>query len=159
MVKEADRHFAAGKPVPDSPPDSRGGLLLSRVEGAHLSVPIRLRDGEIYGTFCCFSSRPDPSLTNRDLATMEAFAQIAGEQIQQAIDSDEDRQTKLRRISSILDTRDLEIVYQPAIRLDEPGIDLLRPSRASVQTRMSRLIGGSPPQPRSVSGLNLRCWR
>ena len=25
--------------------------------GAHLSVPIRLRDGRTYGTFCCFSRR------------------------------------------------------------------------------------------------------
>lgn len=61
--------------------------------GAHLSVPIRLRNGDIYGTFCCFSSQPDPSLTSRDLATMEAFAQLAGEQIQKAIDGDEARQT------------------------------------------------------------------
>jgi len=93
--------------------------------GAHLSVPILLRNGKVYGTFCCFSSRPDPSLTNRDLATMEAFAQLAGEQIQEAVDSDEARQTKLRRITAILETRDLEMVYQPAIRLDEPGIEFL----------------------------------
>lgn len=93
--------------------------------GAHLSVPIRLRDGQIYGTFCCFSSRPDPTLTNRALATLKAFAQLAGEQIQQAIDSDEGQQTKWRRITTMLKTRDLEMVYQPAIRLDEPGIEFV----------------------------------
>lgn len=35
--------------------------------GAHLSVPIRLADGQIYGTLCCFSYTPDPSLTRRDV--------------------------------------------------------------------------------------------
>jgi EAL domain-containing protein (putative c-di-GMP-specific phosphodiesterase class I) len=93
--------------------------------GAHLSVPILLRNGDVYGTFCCFSTQPDPSLTNRDLASMEAFAQLAGEHIQQAIDSDEERETQLCRITSILEARDLQMVYQPAIRLDEPGIEFL----------------------------------
>lgn len=93
--------------------------------GAHLSVPIRLRNGNVYGTFCCFSSQPDPSLTSRDLAMMEAFAQLAGEQIQLSIDHDRVRRTKARRISRILATRDVQIVYQPAIRLDALEIEFV----------------------------------
>lgn len=31
--------------------------------GAHLSVPIRLADGSVYGTFCCFSFAPNATLT------------------------------------------------------------------------------------------------
>lgn len=93
--------------------------------GAHLSVPIRLRDGRIYGTFCCFSTRPDPTLTERDLATMQAFAQIAAEQIQTALDTDQEGQVKLKRIAAILKERALDIVYQPAIRLDNPGIEFV----------------------------------
>lgn len=31
--------------------------------GAHLSIPIRLADGSVYGTFCCFSFTPDTTLT------------------------------------------------------------------------------------------------
>lgn len=111
MRDPADHKLAASFPVTKSLP-----------VGAHLSVPILMRDGEVYGTFCCFSSSPDPSLTNRDLATLEAFAQLAGEQIQQSIDGDEARQTILRRIKAVLERCDLEMVYQPAIRLDEPGI-------------------------------------
>jgi len=56
---------------------------------------------------------------------MKAFAELAGEQIQQAIDSDEARQTKLHRITTMLEARDLAMVYQPAIRLDEPGIEFV----------------------------------
>lgn len=90
--------------------------------GAHLSVPILLNDGTVYGTFCCFSFSPDPSLTNRDLATLEAFAQLAGEQIQESLDADRAQQAVLGRVNAVLKTRDLEMVYQPAIRLDEPKI-------------------------------------
>lgn len=93
--------------------------------GAHLSVPIRLRSGEVYGTFCCFSTKPDPSLTERDLSVMEAFAQVAGEQIQESLDSDAARQAKLRRVASIIANQDLHMVYQPAVRLDLPGVEFV----------------------------------
>ena len=33
--------------------------------GAHLGVPVRLSDGRLFGTFCCFSRRPDTTLTPR----------------------------------------------------------------------------------------------
>ncbi|HUD34188.1 MAG TPA: GAF domain-containing protein [Variovorax sp.] len=35
--------------------------------GAHLSTPLVLGSGEVYGTFCCFSLAPDETLTERDL--------------------------------------------------------------------------------------------
>lgn len=90
--------------------------------GAHLSVPIRLRDGNVYGTFCCFSFSPDRSLTSRDLSTAEAFAQVAGELIDDAVERENESQRTAERISLILATRKLDIVYQPAIRLDSPGV-------------------------------------
>jgi len=86
--------------------------------GAHLSVPIYLRDGTIYGTFCCFSFEPDHSLTERDLATIEAFAQVAAEQIQQTIDSGTARAAKLSRVQGVLRERDVRMVFQPAFRVD-----------------------------------------
>jgi EAL domain-containing protein (putative c-di-GMP-specific phosphodiesterase class I) len=93
--------------------------------GAHLSVPIRLRDGKVYGTFCCFSFKPDRSLTDRDLATIEAFAQLAAEQIQETIDSDGVRQAKLAKVARTLRDRDLQMVYQPALRLDAPRVEFV----------------------------------
>ena len=93
--------------------------------GAHLSVPIRLRDGRVYGTFCCFSFEPDLSLTERDLSTIEAFAQIAAEQIQRVIDSGRARETKVSRIKAILQTRGVQMVYQPAFRLDSPRVEFV----------------------------------
>ncbi|HET9460142.1 MAG TPA: EAL domain-containing protein [Sphingomicrobium sp.] len=97
------RHLAATKAVP---------------VGAHISVPIRLRDGELFGTFCCFSQEPDRSLTERDLATMHAFAQVAGAQIQVAIDGRREKEAKHTRIRAILDAGNFDIVHQPAVRID-----------------------------------------
>jgi len=97
------RHLAATKAVP---------------VGAHVSVPIRLRDGELFGTFCCFSLEPDQSLTERDLATMRAFAQVAGAQIQAAIDSSREKEVRHARIRAILDSGNFDIVHQPAVRID-----------------------------------------
>lgn len=83
--------------------------------GAHLSVPIKLRDGSTYGTFCCFSFSPDHTLTDRDMATMEAFAEIAASQIQDSIDLSAARSTKLARIEAALRERNVKMVFQPAV--------------------------------------------
>lgn len=42
--------------------------------GAHLSVPIRLRSGRIFGTFCCFSRAANPGLGHRELILARVFA-------------------------------------------------------------------------------------
>lgn len=93
--------------------------------GAHLSVPIKLRTGQVYGTFCCFSFQPDRSLTDRDMSTMEAFAQVAAEQIQRLLDDNQSRGAKLARIQAIVRDRNLKMVYQPAIRTDAPRIEFV----------------------------------
>lgn len=82
--------------------------------GAHLSVPIKLRDGSTYGTFCCFSFTPDNTLTDRDMATMEAFAEIAANQIQDSIDLSAARSIKHARIEAAIRDRSVEMVFQPA---------------------------------------------
>ena len=37
------------------------------------------RDGRVFGTFCCFSRRPDRSLGERDLRIMKVFAELVAE--------------------------------------------------------------------------------
>lgn len=122
----ADHPFTASFPVTKSLP-----------VGAHVSVPIRLRSGKVYGTFCCFSTRPDQSLTERDLAVMKAFAQLAGEQIQRALDSEEAWQKKLHRIRTVIESRAVEMVYQPAFRLDEPEIAFFE-ALARIRSKLSQ---------------------
>jgi len=53
--------------------------------GAHLSTPIMLKDGSVYGTLCCFSFAPDESLTvERDLKRLQMAARFTGRLIDQA---------------------------------------------------------------------------
>lgn len=52
--------------------------------GAHLSTPIVLEDGSVYGTFCCFSLAPNDSLVERDLKRLRMAARMAARLIDQA---------------------------------------------------------------------------
>lgn len=55
--------------------------------GAHLSTPIVLHDGSIYGTLCCFSFAPNEALTQRDLNRLRMAARMAARLIDQANES------------------------------------------------------------------------
>ncbi|MDT9001085.1 EAL domain-containing protein [Paucibacter sp. APW11] len=81
--------------------------------GAHLSVPIRLQDGRLYGTFCCFSLRPDDSLNERDLAMMRVLAEMAAAQIQAEQQERDAVQQIERRLDAVLGADGLRMVYQP----------------------------------------------
>jgi len=49
--------------------------------GAHLSVPVVLRDGRVYGTLCCFSHQAMNWLAERDVDTMRAIAGLIARRI------------------------------------------------------------------------------
>lgn len=87
--------------------------------GAHLSVPIRLRGGDVYGTFCCFSFTPDHSLNERDLGMMRVFADLAAEQIEDDVAAQRTRADITRRIDAVLADDALSMVYQPIYQTRE----------------------------------------
>jgi len=49
---------------------------------AHLSVPIVLKNGEIYGTYCCFGYHADQSLNDRDRNMMRMFADLVATMVE-----------------------------------------------------------------------------
>jgi len=51
--------------------------------GAHLSTPIALSDGSIYGTLCCFSETANNHLDNRDLKNLQLAAQYIARRLEQ----------------------------------------------------------------------------
>lgn len=69
--------------------------------GSHLSVPLKLADGRVYGTFCCFGFQPDVSLNERDLHTMKAFAELIAYQIDTDTERVRDRAEKTKRIQTV----------------------------------------------------------
>jgi EAL domain-containing protein (putative c-di-GMP-specific phosphodiesterase class I) len=86
--------------------------------GSHLSVPIRLSDGRVYGTFCCFSFRPDLSLTKRDLQMMKAFADVLADQIDRDTRQARERARHIARITEVMQQGEPAIVYQPIYNLE-----------------------------------------
>ena len=85
--------------------------------GSHLSVPIRLKNGSVYGTFCCFNFSADPSLNPRDLHFMRAFADIAAFQIDHELEMAASRTAKNARIVDALARGEPTMVYQPVVSL------------------------------------------
>ncbi len=83
--------------------------------GAHLSVPISLSDGRLYGTLCCFGYEADPTLCERDIQMMRVFADLVGVQLDSEFKRVRDRVQKHRRISEILASDQPSIVYQPIL--------------------------------------------
>jgi EAL domain-containing protein (putative c-di-GMP-specific phosphodiesterase class I) len=81
--------------------------------GAHISVPIILSDGRIYGTFCCFSVTPDPNLDERDLAIMRIFSEFLGTQIERHLQTVQARKKIVDRVISVIDAGNFTVVYQP----------------------------------------------
>jgi len=81
--------------------------------GSYVAAPIRLADGAVYGTFCCYSHEAEPSLNKRDLAMMQVCAEMTAKQL------DKERQETCRRraiqekISAILLGGDISTVFQP----------------------------------------------
>ena len=50
--------------------------------GSYVGVPLQLSDGRLYGTICCMSHSPDPSLRERDAEFMKVLARFVAEQIE-----------------------------------------------------------------------------
>jgi EAL domain-containing protein (putative c-di-GMP-specific phosphodiesterase class I) len=81
--------------------------------GSHLSVPLRLSDGSLYGTFCCFSSRSDYSLNERDVEMMRAFADLAAGQIEAGLTHSAREAETVERVSRAIERDNVAIAYQP----------------------------------------------
>ena len=86
--------------------------------GAHMNVPLTLKDGSVYGTFCCLSRTPDRSLNERDLSTLRAFADLAVEQIELQRDAEKVRALLVEKVTGAIRGDQPAIVLQPIHRLD-----------------------------------------
>lgn len=86
--------------------------------GAHMSVPIQLSDGSVYGTFCCFSRGADTSLNLRDLSLMRVFADLAGKMIDRERHSIVHHRASMERVRKVLNSDAIHIVYQPIFDLN-----------------------------------------
>lgn len=111
--------------IPDTAANPEAAILACTATmpvGAHLSVPIRLSDGRIYGTFCCFSYSADRSLNQRDLQTIRAFAELAAAEIDRRLEGERARERLIADIRDVIARDRIRQVYQPIYRLDDGSI-------------------------------------
>ena len=113
MVDGAIPELCGDADVSTLPPDPVISPALA--VGAYVSVPIRLRDGTVYGTLCSINSNADVSLNARDLNMMRAFADMAAEQIEAEVAESRHLAQLRARIQAVIDQDQLTIVYQPIL--------------------------------------------
>ena len=113
------KHILEGR-LPELIPDTKSepvamSLPITKAVpiGAHMSVPIRLSSGKVYGMFCCLSSKADPSLTERDLSVMRAFADIAAQQIEADTERNAAFEEKRSAIEAVIANKAFMPAFQP----------------------------------------------
>jgi response regulator RpfG family c-di-GMP phosphodiesterase len=62
--------------------------------GSYVGVPVQLSDGRLYGTICCMSHSPDPSLRERDAEFMNVLARFVAEHLER-----EEAESERRRLA------------------------------------------------------------
>jgi EAL domain-containing protein (putative c-di-GMP-specific phosphodiesterase class I) len=90
--------------------------------GAYLGTPLKLADGRLYGVLSCFSFRPDPTLDERDVDLMRAFARLVADYIDDELDQAQRQSEKVDRIEAILKSDEPSLVFQPMFRLSDMSI-------------------------------------
>jgi EAL domain-containing protein (putative c-di-GMP-specific phosphodiesterase class I) len=104
--------------IPDTAAcDEAAALPVTRAlgVGSCLGVPIHLGDGRLYGTFCCFRDRADPTLNPRDAQTMRLFADFVGGVLQTHAVESAARQETEDRLRDVLERQAFTLVFQPIV--------------------------------------------
>lgn len=87
--------------------------------GTHISVPIELNDGHVYGTFCCFSYDVRDGVDERDLAAVRMLSRVIAGYIEDREAARRDAEARRVRIRTITAGEDLTMVFQPIVRLGD----------------------------------------
>jgi EAL domain-containing protein (putative c-di-GMP-specific phosphodiesterase class I) len=119
------RHILEGR-LPELIPDTAAEPLAVSMPittavpiGAHVSVPVRLPDGELYGMFCCLGPAADATLNPRDLGMMRTLASLAGEEIAREREEAQAQAARRAPVEAMLQSGAFETVLQPIWRLGQ----------------------------------------
>lgn len=89
---------------------------------SHISLPVVMDNGEVYGMFCCLSPEPNASLNDRDLAVMSTFAKLVTRQVQKEEHARKATEEDLRLICDIIEDRRFTPVFQPLVRMSDQKV-------------------------------------
>lgn len=119
------RHILAGR-LPELIPDTSAEPLAMAMPitaavpiGAHVSVPLRLSDGSVYGMFCCLGPQADHTLNGRDLAMMRSFADLAAREIETRLIEEAALATRRVPVEQVLAEGGPQMAFQPIWRMGE----------------------------------------
>jgi EAL domain-containing protein (putative c-di-GMP-specific phosphodiesterase class I) len=84
---------------------------------SYVSTPVRLSDGELYGTFCAFGLTSDKELAERDKALMDVLASAAAVIIEPGVRSEAILTEVHDRLDPVIAAGGPQIVVQPIIDL------------------------------------------
>jgi diguanylate cyclase (GGDEF)-like protein len=87
--------------IPDTAADervSRLAVTANAALGSYVGVPVRFDDGRLYGTLCCLSHAPQPSLRQRDAGFLRVLARLMADRLQRAALENENRRLALQTI-------------------------------------------------------------
>jgi EAL domain-containing protein (putative c-di-GMP-specific phosphodiesterase class I) len=84
---------------------------------AHISVPVVLGDGSLYGTFCAFGVPTDPEVSPRDLALMEVLAEAAAMVIEPQVRLERRHAEISDRLAPVMARGGPDVVLQPIVDL------------------------------------------
>lgn len=85
--------------------------------GSYLGVPLRLDDGQLYGTLCCYSVTPDHTLNDRDVGMMHVVAELVSDLIGQHMALELEQREIQAGVSFVLCGHGMSSVYQPIVDL------------------------------------------
>jgi EAL domain-containing protein (putative c-di-GMP-specific phosphodiesterase class I) len=106
--------------VPDVGSDPSAGRLARRIGlplGAYAGVPVRLPSGLPYGSLCCVSARPRPTLGPRDAQFLDVLAGIVADELQRERDELDGDVATGDRLRAAVRGEGLSVVFQPIIDL------------------------------------------
>lgn len=80
---------------------------------AHGCVAIHLDDGEVVGTLCCFSTRTEKTLDDKNIAFMSVIADLIGKAVQNEQVHERQVAKAQEHLHDILSSGTLQMVWQP----------------------------------------------
>ncbi|WP_232796983.1 sensor domain-containing phosphodiesterase [Blastococcus atacamensis] len=88
---------------------------------AHVSVPVVLSNGEVYGTFCAFGLTTDPEVAARDVLLVEILAEAAALVVEPQFRLDQQHAAISDRLAPVLAAGGPAVVLQPIVSLCTGG--------------------------------------
>jgi EAL domain-containing protein (putative c-di-GMP-specific phosphodiesterase class I) len=90
--------------------------------GAYVGVPLRTTNGDIYGTLCCISTRPEPGLQQRDVDVLTMIGDLIADSVDAKARAHQEQIETRRRIQDVLDAGGPEMVFQPLFAIPEKEV-------------------------------------